>query len=207
MSVAPAPITCLHAMQVSSHVATLPSVQDTASNVLSLCNQLSQNIRGGCYVDASYETFSLDASDIPAAFRVPEAVQGIEFWPSQPHLSTEDHYNLLDRASSEDLLKAGDLLAHRQKAFHTANINDAYMLALPPSSVTACTVPCEEFHLLGGTVVLGVEGCMVLNGRGDNDIEPKRQRIQDVTIKGTLGLAMNNSISSSAASLHGGCWS
>ena len=159
-------------------------LQDTTGNVLALCNQLSQSLSAGCYVDASYETYRLDSSDIPAQFRIPEAVKGIEFWPSQPHLSTEDHYNLLDRASSEDLLKVGDLQAHKQRAFSTESISDAFMLSLPPSSVTACTVPCEEFSLLGGTIVLGEEGCLVLNGRGDTDIEARRQRLQDVTIKG-----------------------
>lgn len=147
---------------------TACAMQDTAGSVFSLCNQLSQTHSGGCCVDVTNETFTLDSSNIPEALRVPESVQGIKFWPVP-----------------DDWLKAvNESSQHRN--FYSNNFSDAYSLDLPSTSVTACTVPCHEFLLTGGTIILGEDGCMVLNGRGDNDMEMQQQSMNDVTINGAF---------------------
>jgi hypothetical protein len=117
-------------------------------------------------VYATDENFALDSSDIPPQMRVPQSVRGIKFWP------TPDAWLKAVRERGQ------------QRNYFTNNFSDAYSLDFPSSSVVVCTVECVDFQLVGGTIKLGEDGCMVLNGRGENDMDSHEQKISDTTFEG-----------------------
>jgi hypothetical protein len=166
-------VLCPLQVPMSTGRSVLPPSQVSSSSrsLLSLCNQLSEG--GGVSVDASNETFRLNAADIPPSLRLPQSLRGIKFWPTPKDWLVA----LNERFKSSQL---------NQKNFYSNHFSDAYCLQLPPSSVTACSISCQKFTLSGGRIRLGESGCMVLNGRGEDDTETKVQTIQDVTIEGKM---------------------
>ena len=152
-------------------------VQAASGNLFALCNRLSQPNSDISCVDITNETFTLQSIGIPDSLRVPESVQGIRLWP------TPDAWLRAVKEKGQ----------HRN--FFTDNFSDAYSLGFPPSKVTVCTVRCQGFELRGGTLELGAEACIVLNGRGENDMATQEQIFTDVTIGGAHCTLVLNSIS------------